>query len=240
MTAVSEQISDYRGFDLPLDQPDESSFLHFVTGSLPAKIFAKLEIGENAALLPLAERDGRQILIAMTTRQGRPDLDRALQQAGFQPEKLPVVAGTTTAILSEQNQREQEQVAVELKELNAKLQALAENSRRFGRRLKSMATTERRLLEAEQNFPRTENALLVTGWIPKRRCFGFETANSRNHQRTLHHRNHTGGKIDGGGNSGPVAAAAPAAAVSRCWSRLTVCRDTANWNRRCSSPSVIS
>jgi len=74
-TAVSEQISDFRGFDLPLDRPDESSFLHFVTGSLPAGIFPKLEFGGNAALLPLAERDGRQILLE-GAQGGRVEVDR--------------------------------------------------------------------------------------------------------------------------------------------------------------------
>ena len=190
-TAVSEQISDYRGFDLPLDQPSDSSFLHFVTGSLPAKTFAQLETGsaglqpaltrgqlsdsreskpiENRRsfwVLPLAERDGRQILIALTTRQNRPDLDRALQQAGFQPEKLPVAGGTTTTALSEQNQREQELAAAELKELNAKLQTLVEKFSPTWAQIEITASTERRLLEAEQNFPRTDSSVLVTGWVP--------------------------------------------------------------------------
>ncbi len=166
MSAVSEQISDYRELDLPLDRPDESSFLHFVTGSLPARNFSNFAAGGAVAVLPLAERNGRQILIALTTRQNRPGLDRALQQAGFQPEKLPAVAGATTAALSEQNQREQEQAVAELKELNAKLQALAEKSAPTWAQMEMMIGTERRLLEAEQNFPRTESSVLVSGWIP--------------------------------------------------------------------------
>src|ERR1039457_7081258 len=166
MTAGSGQISDYREFDLPLDQPEELSFLHFVTGSLPADKFAKLKTGGDVALLPLTERDGRQILVAMTTRQGRPDLDRALQQAGFQPETLPVVAGATTAALSEQNQSEQKSAAAELEQLNAKLQTLVEKFSPVWMQIEIVAGTERRLLEAEQNFPRTESSLLVTGWVP--------------------------------------------------------------------------
>ncbi len=166
MATIGEQISDLGGFDLPLDQPSDSSFLHFVTGSLPAKDFVKLETVGNVALLPLAERNGRQILIALTNRQNRPELDRALQQAGFQPEKLPVVAGATTAALSEQNQREQEQATVELEELNAKLQTLVEKFSPAWMQIQAVASTERHLLEAEQNFPRTESSILVTGWVP--------------------------------------------------------------------------
>ena len=89
LAAVGERVSDYRELALPLDQPDESSFLHFVTGTLPAENFGKLDVGDNVALLPMPERDGRQLLVAMTTRQNRAALDRALQRAGFQPEILP-------------------------------------------------------------------------------------------------------------------------------------------------------
>jgi len=166
MTAVGGQVADYREVDLPLDPPDESSFLHFVTGSLPANNFATLQTGGAVALLPLAEREGRQILVALTTRQGRPDLDRALRQAGFQPQTLPVVAGATTAAWAERNQAGQKSAAAELEELNAKLQKLWGEFSPLWRQLETAVGAERRLLEAEQNFPRTESSLLVTGWVP--------------------------------------------------------------------------
>jgi len=166
MTMVGGQIADYRDFDLPLDPPNDSSFLHFVTGSLPATSFAELQTVGTVAWLPLAERDGRQILVAMTTRQGRPDLDRALKQAGFLPQVLPVVPGATTAALSEQNQSAQKATAAELELVNADLQKLVARFSPLWTELENVAVTERRLLEAEQNFPRTESSLLVTGWVP--------------------------------------------------------------------------
>ena len=166
MASVRDQIADYRGLELPLDPANESSFLHFVTGTLPVTNFEKLEIGKDVALLPLAERDGRLVLIAMTTRQGRSNLDCALQQAGFQPGKLPVVAGVTAAALSAKNQHEQKQADAELEQLNSELQSLAEEFSPAWAQIETATTTERRLLEAEQNFPRTETAMLVTGWVP--------------------------------------------------------------------------
>ena len=166
LAAAREQMADYRELDLPLDQPDESSFLHFVTGSLPARNFEKLELGGNVALLPLALRNGRQLVIAMTTRQGRPGLDRSLQQAGFQPEKLPVVAGATSAGWAEQNRREREQVTCELEQSNTKLRSLAEAFRPAWAQIEDVTALERRLLEAEQHFPRTESSVLVSGWAP--------------------------------------------------------------------------
>jgi V/A-type H+-transporting ATPase subunit I len=166
MTAVDEQLTGLSGLELPLDRPDESAFLHFVTGTLPAENAAGLAFGENAVVVPLSERAGRQVLMTMTTRRNRPALDRTLREAGFEPELLPVVPGATTAALAGQNRVEHERITAELKELNAKLQTLAEKFSSTWAQLEAVTGGERRLLEAEQNFPRTECSLLLTGWIP--------------------------------------------------------------------------
>ena len=166
LTATSEQMSGYRGLEIPLDRPDESSFLHFVTGTLPAENFGALEVSDNVALLPLPERNGRQLLVAMTTRQNRAALDRELQRAGFQPESLPVAAGATTESMAEQNRRELELVTAELKQVNVALQKIAEEFAPSLERIEQFVNIERRLLEAKQNFPRTETAILLTGWMP--------------------------------------------------------------------------
>ena len=104
LAAIYERVSSYRGLEIPLDGLDQFSFLHFVTGSLPAQNLESLgkEVGDNVALLPLAQQRGQQSLFAITTRQGQPALERALQQAGFQREMLPVVEGATVDRLSEE------------------------------------------------------------------------------------------------------------------------------------------
>jgi len=166
LTVIGEQMSGYRGLEIPLDRPDEASFLHFITGTLPAGNFGKLQVGDNVALLPLPERNGRQLLVAMTTRPDRAALERALQQAGFQPVTLPVAAGLTTETMTEQNRRELEQVTAELKQVNAALQKIAEEFAPALDRIEQLLNIEQRLCEAEQNFPRTETAILLTGWMP--------------------------------------------------------------------------
>lgn len=166
LTAVGEQVSGYRELAIPLDRPDESSFLHFVTGTLPAENFRKLEVDDHVALLPMPERNGRQLLVALTTRQNRAALERALHQAGFQPDILPVAAGATTETMTEQRGRELEQVVAELPPVNAALQKFADEFAPSLDRIEQLVSVERRLLEAEQNFPRTETAILLTGWIP--------------------------------------------------------------------------
>ncbi len=177
LTAVCEKVSSYRGLEIPLDQLDSFSFLHFVTGSLPAGRLERLleAIGEGVALLPLPEHEGRQPIIAMTSRGGRAALDQALQQAGFQREILPAAASATPDTLSQESLREQKQVAAGLEQTDTALQTLASELARPLALIERAARLERRLLEAEQNFPRTEAATLLTGWVPAAEAPALET-----------------------------------------------------------------
>ena len=168
LTNTSEQVSSYRGLDIPLDGLDQFSFLHFVTGSLPAQNFEGLgnEVGDNVALLPLAQLKGQQSIVAITTRQGQPALEKMLQQAGFQREMLPVVKGATVDRLSEETEREQEQLAAELEQLNGKLKTIAAEFALPLAEIEGFVDMECRLLDASQKFPRTEAAVLIAGWVP--------------------------------------------------------------------------
>ena len=166
LTVTAGRLSGYRGVDLPLDRSEDSSFLHFVTGSLPAKNFESLKASQEVAKLPLREQDGRLYLIAMTTKSRRTDLDQALEQAGFQAETLPAVADATVDGVAEQNQREQKQIAEKLSQVDAELQTLTETSADVLARIETTTANERRLLEAEQNFTQTESSVLITGWLP--------------------------------------------------------------------------
>lgn len=163
---VTEQLSDYGNLELPLDAPDDSSFLHFVTGSLPAKNVARFDAGPEMALLPLRERDGRQIVIAISTRQNRPVLDRALNELGFQTGRLPVVAGCSATELLHKSESDRQKAGEELKGLDARLLALGRKFSPVLQQMEIATIAERQLLDAEQNFSRTENSILLTGWLP--------------------------------------------------------------------------
>lgn len=170
LAAVGGRLARYGGLDLPLDGPDRFTFLHFITGTLPMANLEQLrhEVGGAVALLPLPGEKDRQPLIAMTTHDGRPALEQALQRAGFQTEPLPVVAGATAEQLAVDGRREQEQAAAELARLRAETQTLAAADGPRLAALEQRVRVERRLLEAEQQFTRTERAVLITGWIPAR------------------------------------------------------------------------
>jgi V/A-type H+-transporting ATPase subunit I len=168
LAAIFERVSSYRGLEIPLDGLDQFSFLHFVTGSLPAQNLESLgkEVGDNVALLPLAQQRGQQLLFAITTRQGQPALERALQQAGFQREMLPVVEGATVDRLSEEGEREQEQLAAELEQLSGRLKTIAAGFAQPLAEIEEFVDMECRLLDASQKFPRTGAAVLIAGWVP--------------------------------------------------------------------------
>jgi V/A-type H+/Na+-transporting ATPase subunit I len=168
LTAVCEAVSSYQGMEIPLGPPGQFSFLHFVTGSLPEENLDQLqkEVGDSMVLLPLPKQKGRLPLIALTNRRNRLALESALQQAGFLRETLPAIEGATVDTLSEESHRERERVAVELEQARKEMRVIAAAAVRPLAEIEQLANVERSLLEAEQNFPRTEAAVLLTGWIP--------------------------------------------------------------------------
>jgi len=168
LAAVHERLSSYRGIEIPLTRPDQFSFLHFVTGSLPAQNLEILQkkIGDNVVLHPLVQQKGQQMLFAMTTRQGRSAMEETLQQAGFQREMLPVVEGSTVDRLAKEVESEQEQVAAELEEVNGKLKEVVAEYTLPLNEIEEFVNIEYRLLDASRKFPRTKTAILIAGWVP--------------------------------------------------------------------------
>jgi V/A-type H+-transporting ATPase subunit I len=168
LSSLCERISCFRGFDIPLDGLDQFSFLHFVTGSLPVQKLESLgrEVRENMVFLPLAKQKGQQSLLAITTSQDWPILEKILHQSGFQRELLPVVEGATVDRVSEEGEKEQEQLAAELKQLDGKIKTIAAELVLPLAEIERFVDTEHRLLSAIQRFPRTEAAVFISGWIP--------------------------------------------------------------------------
>jgi V/A-type H+-transporting ATPase subunit I len=168
LSVIHERLSFYRGLDIPLTRPDQFSFLHFVTGSMPVQNFDNLrkEVGKNVVLHPLAQQKGQQMLFAITTRQGRSAMEETLQQIGFQRETLPVVEGSTVDRMFEQIEREQEKVAAELEEVNGKLKVVATECALPLAEIERFVDKEYRLLDASRKFPHSRTAVMISGWVP--------------------------------------------------------------------------
>ncbi len=214
LAVISERVSPYHGLEIPLAGLDEFSFLHFVTGSLPAENLERLgsEVGDNVALLPVSQQKGQQSLFAITTRQGWPALERTLQQAGFQNEMLPVVEGATVDGLSEETQKEQEQLAAELEQLKGRLKSMAAEFALPLTEIEGFVDMEWRLLDASQKFPRTETTVLITGWVPADEVAVVGTTYGRDHSWPVCSSDKPSGPFNRGRDPRPAetfAAAAP-------------------------------
>jgi V/A-type H+-transporting ATPase subunit I len=174
LTALCDQVSDWRGLDVPLAGPDHFSFLHFVTGSLPEQNLPGLRavLGDNVALVPLEARKGRRQVMAMTTRQNSESLEKTLQDAGFKPEALPAVEGHTADTLCADKEREHQRLETELARLDIRLESLAEEFAPYLNGLQTSIGAELGLLRAEQDLARTDMTTLITGWVPAHEAGG--------------------------------------------------------------------
>ena len=168
LAVTEEDISWYRGLGIPLEKEDQSSFLHFATGSIPAGSLEDLRknAGEGAAFFPIKEQKGRQSLAAITSRQESTGLDAILQQIGFQPATLPAAPGLTVDTLLEKNHMEQEQIGTELERVKSDLQRFSKEYAQSLADMERFVDIESRLLEAGRKLSRTETTTLFTGWIP--------------------------------------------------------------------------
>ena len=168
LTAVCERVSSYRGIDIPLDNPGRFAFLHFVTGNLPVENLENLErmVDGNVALFQGLKQKGRQTLVAITSREGRTALEEALQQTGFQHEILPRVDEETLDGVCELREKERTETASELAELDSRLKTMAAGFASSLGEVERTVEVECRLLEETRKFPRTDDAILLSGWVP--------------------------------------------------------------------------
>lgn len=168
INALCEQLEPYQGFEIPLDQLGQSDFLHFVTGQLPAANLASLRdiVGKNVALLPLKGRNGKQPLVAVTTQAGGQSLENALRNAGFERDKLPPLQGATPEQALSTNKEDERRLTESVARLERQREELARESVPVLAIIEQKLILESRLLEVEENFVRTDAAVLVTGWVP--------------------------------------------------------------------------
>lgn len=167
-SATHERLSYYSGYDIPLEGYEQFSHLHFVTGSLPVQNLDRLEktVSQDAIILPLTQKQDIQPLLAITTRSKQQAVEKALLQAGFQYESLPRVDGVTVDGLLEDRKKEQEQLHVELRQMDATINALANEFAETLSEIEEFINVECKILEASQKFPRTESTIVISGWAP--------------------------------------------------------------------------
>jgi V/A-type H+-transporting ATPase subunit I len=167
-TALLDQISGYQDLELPLEQLGSSAFLHFAVGSLPDENLAELHsaAGGNVVLLPLDKREERRPVVAITSRKGRFAMETTLKQAGFRHEPPPVKEGGDIGAVTEESRAQQTRLAAELERVRGEQELLTQRTAPSLAALERAVREERAILEAQQHFPRTDSAVLITGWAP--------------------------------------------------------------------------
>ncbi len=168
LAVLCQQVEGYRDLDIPLDGADHYSFLHFVTGTIPAEHFedVRTQLGRDTALVTLPAEKGRYPIIAMTTRGQSGALDEVLQRAGFQKDVLPVQEGATADSLCSEKEKEQARLDSELSLTGVRIRQLAEEFSPELNRMEATILTELGIARAQQSLGRTDAAVLISGWVP--------------------------------------------------------------------------
>jgi V/A-type H+/Na+-transporting ATPase subunit I len=168
VTMLLDQIAAYEDLDLPLEQLAKFAFLHFAIGTLPETNVEALRrtAEENVVLLPLELQGDRRPIVAVTSRKGRFALETTLKQAGFRHEKPPAKEGTDIKELADESRAEQRRLAVELETVQDEQLQFARQVSGELALLRQAVHEEHAVLQAQQNFARTDTAVLIAGWVP--------------------------------------------------------------------------
>jgi len=166
--SMLRQILPFQGLDVPFDQLGGSMFFHFAVGLMPPENLETLSqrVDPRTVLLPLAQYEGRLPLVVVTARQRKDELESQLREGGFEPITFRAAADATAATFAQECREEQEFLSSDFGRLGDLLTRLARDSDEALARLNRAVFVERKVLEAEQEFPRTRETVLVTGWAP--------------------------------------------------------------------------
>ena len=142
----------------------------FQTGLIPEENFQRLQTsldGIQHSLIPVNNKEGRIVLLAMALKEDEAILLRALKSAFWDPLELNTeLQGTVTSILEKIGAEEQE-AKKGLADLEATCKELA---LQFGEKLlflREELLLARQLLLAQEKFGQIDHMYLLSGWLPK-------------------------------------------------------------------------
>ena len=165
---VLRDVEAYRPIEVAPEAFHDLSFLHFTLGTLPARAVAPLReaAGDKAVLLPFKSPDGRQHVVALTSRTGRFALDSILTEHGFVPERLPDRHRGAPAEVTRKAEERLLALAKDQEALRGEAKGLGGE---LGGRLaawRQRLRTDEQLLRAQAFFGHTSATCLITGYVP--------------------------------------------------------------------------
>jgi V/A-type H+/Na+-transporting ATPase subunit I len=170
------RAANYRGLGIPLNGDQPSSFIRFVTGSVPSPGLEELRktIDPKVVLLPLGQLNDRQSVVVVMASRNLPSVERALEEAGFQRDVLDGCPGASVDASCEAGERELLEIEAELKMIDEELEGFAAEFGPCLSDLKRFVDIKEKLLSASQKCPRTETVVLITGWVPAHAGAGLD------------------------------------------------------------------
>lgn len=173
-----ERYSLYRGFELPLLDEKSFIFLHFVTGSISVEKLEDLNknLSRNALAIPVSrEKDQQYLFIALPKEQSH-EMERLLEQVGFQKDILPVIERETVDSFLKEKEQEFIRISEDLEKINLKLKELKAGIEGILDEMEEFVEFEYKLSSAGQKFLRTEATVALSGWVPASDISSIEQA----------------------------------------------------------------
>ena len=166
---VQQQVAPFESMDVPFDMLDGATFLHFAIGSLPAGNLeaVKGRVGANVLLLSLPQvEEDLQPVVAITSRRTHAALESTLQEAGFARATFCAEEGASAVTLARNSRKERDRVESLLAKVREDIAEFRPEAVEKLGELRRAVVAEHRILEAQQEFPRTGTTVLLRGWAP--------------------------------------------------------------------------
>lgn len=166
--ATCDRMADLREFTVPFDQLDRFSHLHFLMGSMPPGQVEKLQdnLSPRPVIIPLSQQSGRQHLILIASLTSRSKLESCLSHFDFCVDSMPADTGSTAEAVFQESQRECHSAEMQIEDTAAEIATFVSKAFDSLDGIQHRLSIERSLLHAMEHFPRTGNAVLLSGWCP--------------------------------------------------------------------------
>ena len=167
---IYSEMEAYANFEVPLEELNQLSFLHFVIGSVEDNRLETLrdKLENRALVVPFKTPTQKDKIIAITTRKGRFTLETALGKVEFKKDELnKEIKGIPSEIVENVSEQIRE-IEKERDKIILLRQGLGEENKKLLLEIIERIHIEQKILQAEEDFGRTESTYLIYGWIPKK------------------------------------------------------------------------
>jgi len=172
---VMDELQPYVDMEIPVEQFDKFSFLHFAVGSVaePSLPGLTAELGESALVIPLGasvqDNKPRRMIAAVSDKRGRWALDTVLSHTDFKPAEFSETFRGLPAQVLERTRKKYGEIEKDEEDLEKRMEVAGG---KYGDVLKlcyARLVVREQILIAKSNFGRTSSTVVISGWLPGER-----------------------------------------------------------------------